>query len=834
MCITGRIPLLTPYSDPYMEAILRNSPLQEEPKLCTKEQLELLDSIDTLRLQGISHYISLPQIIVCGDQSSGKSSVLEAISGVSFPVRSNLCTRFPTELVLRKSPQIGVSVSIVPHHSRTEIEQQSLSQFHEELEDFDGLPRLIDNAKAIMGISTHGKAFSNDLLRVEISGPDRPHLTIVDLPGLIHSETKQQSAADVKLVQDVVQSYMREPRSIILAVVSAKNDFANQIVLKLAREADKTGSRTLGVITKPDTLTPGSETEAMFVSLARNQEVSFRHGWHVLKNKDSEKSNGALVERDVEEEQFFAKGVWRDLPSSDVAIMPFRERLSKVLLGQIATELPGLIEEIQIQVGDCQRRLERLGSPRTTLAEQKHYLLHISQSFQNLVRTATDGTCDDPFFGSSQSTSGYSKRIRAVMQNLNQEFTERINSGGHYREITEGSKSAPVSRQQILVSREDYIQHIQEVLKRTRGKELPGTFNPLIIGELFREQSSQWETIARGHVTTAWNTAKKFVRAVVLHIGDITTSNALLQEVVDPKFDQLLKDLQQRTSDLLQPHQQGHPITYNHCFTENLHQARREVWGDSLSKIICNFFGVPDLKDVYLDERSYDLHRLHDSILKSTESDMSRFAATEALECMLAYYKVALKRFIDGVAIEVIETNLIKPLADMFAPSIVFDMPDDLATRIAGESTESKFRRNRLSRKLHILRKGSETCRRFIGIRGLGKSLAHPKRQYPQLMKLNNIDIIDDDRSNKPDKPEVVDTPQDSVADSHENDSHTFIDMSVDNPRFSYSMHNVISQVSDDTPPPVDEPTPAEKAAESDYDHIADQPMEAPPFEQKD
>ncbi|KOC13981.1 dynamin GTPase [Aspergillus flavus AF70] len=783
-------------------------------ELCTKEQLELLDSIDTLRLQGISHYISLPQIIVCGDQSSGKSSVLEAISGVSFPVRSNLCTRFPTELVLRKSPQIGVSVSIVPHHSRTEAEQQSLSQFHEQLEGFDGLPRLIDNAKAIMGISTHGKAFSNDLLRVEVSGPDRPHLTIVDLPGLIHSETKQQSAADVKLVQDVVQSYMREPRSIILAVVSAKNDFANQIVLTLAREADRTGSRTLGVITKPDTLTPGSETEAMFVSLAKNQQVSFRHGWHVLKNQDSEKSNGTLTERDAEEEHFFAKGVWRDLPLSDVAIKPFRERLSKVLLGQIATELPSLIEEIQVQVGDCQRRLERLGSPRTTIAEQKYYLLHISQSFQNLVRTATDGTYNDPFFNSGQSTSGYSRRIRAIIQNLNQEFTERITSGGHYRQITDGDESEAVSRQQVLVTREEYIQHIQNVLKHTRGKELPGTFNPLIIGELFREQSSQWEAIARGHVTTAWNIAKDFVRAVVLHIGDITTAKGLLREIVDPRFDQLLRDLQQRTSELLQPHQQGHPITYNHYFTENLQKARREAWGDGLSTIICNFFGVSSLEATSLDGPSYNLRHLHDSILQSTESSMSRFAATEALECMLAYYKVALKRFIDGVAIEVIETNLIKPLADIFAPLLVFDMADDLATRIAGESIENKSLRDQLSRKLHILRKGSETCRMFIGIRGL--------------------DIVEDDRPEELDNLEKVDTPQASIDDLYENEDPTFIDMSVNNTCLSPTIPDVLSPVSQQAPPLVDEPTPAEIVTESGYDHIGDQPIGAPSIEQRD
>ena len=69
--------------------------------LYSEDQLDLLDSVDCLRSQGISHYVSLPQIIIYGDQSSGKSSMLEAISGISFPVKSNLSTRFPTELVLR-------------------------------------------------------------------------------------------------------------------------------------------------------------------------------------------------------------------------------------------------------------------------------------------------------------------------------------------------------------------------------------------------------------------------------------------------------------------------------------------------------------------------------------------------------------------------------------------------------------------------------------------------------------------------------------------------------------------------------------------------------------
>lgn len=208
-------------------------------KLCFKDQQERLDAIDRLRLEG-NNYISLPQIIVCGDQPSGKSSVLEAISGVSFPIKANLCTRFPTEVVLRRTLDISAHVSIVPNADANAAGRKALSAFKEKMTSFDLLPDIIEKAKNYMGISTtQGKAFSNHRLRVEITGPDRPHLTIVDLPGLMHSETKNQTAANVQLIQNVVRSYMNKLRSIILAVVSAKkNDFANQVVLKLARTAD--------------------------------------------------------------------------------------------------------------------------------------------------------------------------------------------------------------------------------------------------------------------------------------------------------------------------------------------------------------------------------------------------------------------------------------------------------------------------------------------------------------------------------------------------------------------------------------------------------------------
>jgi len=524
-------------------------------ELCTKEQLKLLDSIDTLRSQGISHYISLPQIIVCGDQSSGKSSILESISGVAFPVKSNLCTRFPTELVLRKHHHVGVRVSIVPHHTRSDVEKRSLSGFCEQLDSFEGLPILVDKAKEAMGITIDGKAFSNDLLRVEVSDPDRPHLTIVDLPGLIHSETRQQSAMDVQLVQNVVQSFMKEARSIILAVVSAKNDFANQIVLKLARECDPSGKRTLGIITKPDTLAAGSESETMFVSLAKNQDVQFRLGWHVLKNMDMDKGQWTLEQRNIEEKEFFSRGIWEDLPSSLVGIDSLRARLSKVLLSQIAIELPSLIKEIEDKSDHCKAKLRRLGERRITIDEQKAYLLKMSQSFQELVKAAVDGTYNDPFFGDAQSNNGYHKRIRAIVQNSNEEFAQRISMRGHYRRISEPNGQKTSLKHQICITREEYLKHISHLLRKTRGRELPGTFNPMIVRDLFLEQCSPWEKLTRDHTDCIWAAAREFLALVVEYVTDETTSAVVIEDIIKPALASIKREIDTKTKELLMPHE---------------------------------------------------------------------------------------------------------------------------------------------------------------------------------------------------------------------------------------------------------------------------------------
>jgi len=101
-----------------------------------------------------------------------------------------------------------------------------------------------------------------------------------------------------------------------------------------------------------------------------------------------------------------------------------------------------------------------------------------------------------------------------------------------------------------------------------------------------------------------------------------------------------------------------------------------------------------------------------------------------------------LKRFVDDIAVEVIEAKLISPLGDVFSPIAVSAMPADLVTRIAGESEENRAQREQLTKQLDVLMKGSDTCKRFIGVRLLGKRA--PSVSLYQLLLMYWIDTDDD------------------------------------------------------------------------------------------
>lgn len=403
----------------------------------------------------------------------------------------------------------------------------------------------------------------------------------------------------------------------------------------------------IGIITKPDSLIPGSKNEKFFASLAQNKEVKFRLGWHVLRNLDSEKDSFSLIKRNLEEDRFFAKSIWPSLPAHLLGIHNLKHRLSKTLMDQISSELPSLVEEITFRLEDCRKSLELMGPRRETRDEQQKYLLGVSMKFQSLIKAAIDGVYNDAFFEDAQSDHGYSQRLRAVIQNTNQQFAQQLSDHGSHRYIVEvwSEDYDEADGDRVQVTRDTFISHIQSMMFRTRGRELPGTFNPMIVEDLFREHCRPWNGILSGHVETVADAARKLLSLVCEHIADGTTGQYIMREIVEPAMERTIKDLQLKADDLLEPHKHWHPITYNHYLTEILQKLRVERRMAEVRRTLARGLCVDedDMNSTnHLVNAYVNLRALSEAVTNLNEPDMDRFAASEALDCMEAYYKVGI------------------------------------------------------------------------------------------------------------------------------------------------------------------------------------------------
>jgi GTP-binding protein EngB required for normal cell division len=593
------------------------------------ESRYLLDIVDSLRSQGIRQYVDLPEIIVCGDQSSGKSSVLEAISTKSFPTKDNLCTRFATELILRRTGDTGTSceVSIIPDPERLDLEKRTLKafKFAYDKDDVD-LSAVVEQAKLAMGLSD-ARRFSNDILRVEISGPSQPHLTMVDLPGLFSSSNRDQSDSDAKTVKAMVRKYIERPRSIILAVISAKNDFVNQMSIKLIRKIDPDGKRTMGLITKPDTLHPNSSSQRFYIDLVQNKDVVFRLGWHVLRNRDFPDMGSSPEERNEVERTFFSSGVWTSLDPAQLGVEALLPRLHNLLIDQILLQLPRVLSDVTDGIADSRSRLEMLGPARTSYADQRKYLIDVSRRFTRLIESAVDGTYHDTFFGNVHDDEEYSKNLRAVVQNTLTDFAADMHNRGKSRRIVDSDEHFDANLGKI--SRSDYIDEVNILIRRSRGRELQGTFNPLIISSLFLQQCQPWRK-----VTLEWQ--EKIVQAtfttinrILDHVSAPETRYAILQ-MINTSMEAIKRRLDAETEGLLAPHYERHPITYDEALLDDVADVQSTRRKQQLTFWIKKY------------EKRYEGDDLAAKLAALMDLDMKDLPATTAIDYMEAYFEVRL------------------------------------------------------------------------------------------------------------------------------------------------------------------------------------------------
>nr|PNR51262.1 hypothetical protein PHYPA_010448 [Physcomitrium patens] len=272
----------------------------------------ILDVLDKLRTQGITEEnVNIPTIVVVGDQSSGKSSVLESLAGITLPRGQGIATGVP--LILR------LQSCLSEQNSKILMEYGSVKEMRINSED---------DIEAAINAATDDLAGSNKNIRntpisLHIRKPDAPDLPMVDLPGITHVLVHGQLENIYEEVRDMIMRYIKPEESIILNVLPAEVDFSTCESIRLSQTVDKKGVRTLAVVTKVD-----KAPEGLFKKVT-SDAVGIGLGYVCVRNR-TPADDSIAVARCRELELFNDHPDLRNIDRSMVGIPTLARRLVKI------------------------------------------------------------------------------------------------------------------------------------------------------------------------------------------------------------------------------------------------------------------------------------------------------------------------------------------------------------------------------------------------------------------------------------------------------------------------------------------------------------------------
>ncbi|XP_072089558.1 dynamin-related protein 3A isoform X4 [Arachis hypogaea] len=352
---------------------------------------------------GIQNTIELPQVAVVGSQSSGKSSVLEALVGRDFLPRGNdICTRRPLVLQLVQTKR---------HPDGTEEEFGEFlhlpgRRFH----DFSQIRREIQ-AETDKEAGDN-KGVSDKQIRLKIFSPNVLDITLVDLPGITKVPVGDQPSDIEARIRTMIMSYIKVPSCLILAVTPANLDLANSDALQMAGIADPDGNRTIGVITKLDIMDRGTDAR----NLLLGKVVPLRLGYVGVVNRCQEDIllNRSIKDALVAEEKFFrSRPVYSGLADS-CGIPQLAKKLNQILAQHIKTVLPGLRARISTSLVALAKEHASYGDLTESKAGQGALLLNILSKYCDAFSSMVDGKNEE--MSTSELSGG--ARIHYIFQSI--------------------------------------------------------------------------------------------------------------------------------------------------------------------------------------------------------------------------------------------------------------------------------------------------------------------------------------------------------------------------------------------------------------------------------
>ncbi|XP_054023595.1 dynamin-1-like protein isoform X3 [Dryobates pubescens] len=342
--------------------------------------------------------IQLPQIVVVGTQSSGKSSVLESLVGRDLlPRGTGVVTRRPLILQLvHVSPEDGRKTAGDENdpatwknarHLSKEIDAEEWGKFlhtkNKIYTDFDEIRQEIENETE--RISGNNKGISPEPIHLKIFSSNVVNLTLVDLPGMTKVPVGDQPK-DIELqIRELILQFISNPNSIILAVTAANTDMATSEALKIAREVDPDGRRTLAVITKLDLMDAG--TDAMDVLLGRVIPVKLGI-IGVVNRSQLDINNKKSVADSIRDEYGFLQKKYPSLANRN-GTKYLARTLNRLLMHHIRDCLPELKTRINVLAAQYQSLLNSYGEP---VEDKSATLLQLITKFATEYCNTIEGT----------------------------------------------------------------------------------------------------------------------------------------------------------------------------------------------------------------------------------------------------------------------------------------------------------------------------------------------------------------------------------------------------------------------------------------------------------
>ncbi|KAL3652688.1 Dynamin-related protein 4C [Castilleja foliolosa] len=367
----------------------------------------LLDTVDRLRhLKIMQEGIQLPTIVVVGDQSSGKSSVLESLAGISLPRGQGICTRVP--LIMR-----------LQNHSNPDPEL---------FLEYDGktVPTDEKNIAYAINLATEemagkGKGISNSPLTLVVKKNGVPDLTMVDLPGITRVPVHGQPEDIYEQISEIITEFITPEESIILNVLSAGVDFSTCESIRMSQRVDKTGQRTLAVVTKADKSPEG------LLEKVTADDVNIGLGYVCVRNRIGDET---YEEARAEEARLFeTHPQLSKINKSIVGVPVLAERLVKIQATIIVKCLPDIVRKINDKLSANLDELNKLPKHLTSVAEAMTTFMNIlGYAKESLRKILLQGEFDE--YLDAKEMHG-TARLAEMLNNYFDEFQLNKPSANH-------------------------------------------------------------------------------------------------------------------------------------------------------------------------------------------------------------------------------------------------------------------------------------------------------------------------------------------------------------------------------------------------------------------